>query len=129
MAFEVAPFAAVLEADPAHLRSLRLGLGEWLAWAGVDGSDRDDVVFAAHEAAGSAMAARADVAVDAVFEDHGLVVVVSTDDGWQAPDDDVEGQRMRLVRQVVDDASFTTQSGRSSLRLEKALGPSGELLT
>jgi Ca2+-binding RTX toxin-like protein len=115
------PFAAVLEPDPGHLQSLRLGLTEWLGDAGIDGSARDDVVFAAHEAAASAMTSPGEVLVDASVEGDRVTVVVASDDGWQGPDDDVEGQRIRLLREVMSDVSFETLSGRSSLRLEKSL--------
>jgi hypothetical protein len=119
---DLAPFAAVLEPDPRHLRSLRRGLAAWLTQAGIDGHIRDDVVFAAHEAAASAMAFPGEVTVDVVREGDSVTVSVTSEDSWTSPDDDVEGHRMRMLREQMTHVSFATLSGRSSLRLEKALG-------
>jgi hypothetical protein len=114
-------FAAVLQPDYDQLRSLRLGLMSWLSEAGISGRLRDDIVFATHEAAASAMGSPGDVTVDATLAEKQITVIVASEDGWQAPDEDVDGQRMRLVRDLMNDVSFERQFGRSSLRLVKAL--------
>ena len=121
MSAQAQPFAAVLESDPQHLKPLRAGLAAWLAGTGITGPVRDDVVFAAHEAAASAMSSPGDVLVDVTLEGDLILVIVASDDGWKGPDEDVEGQRIRLLRESMSNVSFETLSGRASLRMERKL--------
>lgn len=114
------PFAAVLPPDPTELQGLRHDVTSWLSQAGVDREVRDAVVFATHEAVASAMMSPGDVFVDASLEGDAVRVVVTSADGWTSPDDDLGGQRMRTVREMVDDVSFE-RSGRPSFRFRKPL--------
>lgn len=115
------PFAAVLPPDPTQLLTLRDDVASWLGQAGVDDEVRDAVVLATHEAAASAMGSPGDVFVDAACDQDAITVVVTSADGWTAPDDDLGGRRMSIVRELVENVSFEKRSGHPRLRFQKRL--------
>jgi anti-sigma regulatory factor (Ser/Thr protein kinase) len=115
------PFAAVLPPDPTQLHALRHGVASWLSQVGVDRKVRDAVVLATNEAAASAMMSPGDVFVDATCDEEAVTVVVTSADGWTSPDDDLGGQRMRIVREIVENVSFEKRAGRPRLRFRKPL--------
>jgi len=116
----VEPFTATLPPDPAHLHTLRHDVASWLGQLGIDGEVRDSVVIATHEAVASAMMSPGQVFVDATSNEETVSVVVTSADGWRSPDDDLGGQRMRIVRELVENVSFE-RSGQPSLRFQKTL--------
>ena len=114
-------FSAVLPPDPTELRRLRHDVASWLRNAGIESEARDAVVLATNEAAASAMGSPGDVFVDATHDGSAVTVVVTSADGWTSPDDDLGGQRMRVVREMVENVSFEKQEGRPRLRFQKPL--------
>jgi hypothetical protein len=114
-------FAAVVPPDPTHLRELRGDVASWLRQVGVDREVRDAVVLATNEAAASAMMSPGDVFVDATCDEEAVTVVVTSADGWTSPDDDLGGQRMKIVREIVENVSFEKRAGHPRLRFQKPL--------
>ena len=114
-------FSVELPPDPTELRKLRRDFTRWLGEGGLGGEVRDAVLLATHEAVASAMGSPGDVVVDAAYDEDAITVVVTSEDGWTSPDDDLGGRRMGIVRELVNDVSFEKQAGRPSLRFEKSL--------
>jgi anti-sigma regulatory factor (Ser/Thr protein kinase) len=115
------PFAAVLPPDPTRLHTLRQDVASWLGRVGTDREVQDAVVIATHEAVASAMMSPGDVFVDATSDGDAVTVVVTSADGWTSPDDDLGGDRMKIVREMVENVSFEKRSGRPRLRFQKPL--------
>ena len=116
------PFSVEMPPDPDELRQLRVELSSWLGAAGiVDEAVRAAVVVATHEAVASAMGSPGDVEVDATRDENAITVIVTSEDGWTSPDDDLGGRRMSVVRGLVDEATFEKTSGRPRLRFQKRL--------
>lgn len=103
------------------LEGLRRDIDAWLGHAGVEVKIRADVVLATHEVAASAMGSPGDVYVDATCEESAVTVVVASSDGWTSPDDDLGGQRMSIVRELVNDVSFERSASGPRLRFRKPL--------
>ena len=114
------PFLATLPADPFTLRDLRTRIARWLEDEGINGSVRDGVVLAAHEAAASAIERSPEVVtIDAELAGRSLTIVVTSDRVWSSPERDHQGPRMRLLRALVSKVKFEAGPDRARMRLEK----------
>jgi hypothetical protein len=119
---EIEPFVATLEPDPMRLRELRGWIVRWLANAGIYGSVGDEIALAAHEAAASALeSSPSTILVKAEIEQQAITVVIESGGAWVAPEADVGGHRMAVLRQVMSEVEFNTGQSRSILRLTRAL--------
>jgi hypothetical protein len=119
---EIEPFVATLEPDPMRLRELRAWIVRWLANAGIYGSVGDEIALATHEAAASALeSSPSTILVKAEIEQEAVTVVIESDGAWVAPEADVGGHRMAVLREVMSEVEFNPGQSRSTLRLTRAL--------
>jgi serine/threonine-protein kinase RsbW len=118
-------FETHVEPALASLAPLRHSLDAWLAGDGMTEPPRAAVVLATHEAVANAIqhaGTPAPVLVRAESDSDGVVIEVSDDGNWKAPDNprsEERGRGLTLIRSLVSDAQIKTGERGTTVRIHQ----------
>jgi len=118
-------FETHVELALAALAPMRHLLDEWLAGGGMSEPPRAAVVLATHEAVANAIqhaGAVGHVLVRGESGSNGVVIEVSDEGHWKAPDDPPSAERGRgltLIRALVSDAQIRTGERGTTVRIHQ----------
>ena len=118
-------FETHVEPALTALAPLRQSLDAWLKLGGMGEPPRAAVVLATHEAVANAIqhaGVLSPVVVHGEDGANGIVIEVTDDGSWKAPDDppsEERGRGLNLIRALVSDAQISTGDAGTTVRIHQ----------